>query len=463
MRAIPLVDEAGPVPACESAPIPNDIRVLIVSYYFPPTNAIGAQRCGKWAKYLPEHGVEPWVLTVSDGVVPTVGTVPLEIPLQQVIRAGLGPLLTNIVRRRRAAHSDADRPDMPRELGARRGSHRPWEVWQRVSRHFSDVRFPDRALPWLIPAAIAGYRTMRAARFDAILSSHGPPTSHIVAHLLARLHHVPWVADFRDPWSANHAHERGRLLGWAEALFEQLVLSRAAAISCSTRTFAQHFQELHGLPTHVIENGYDEDDYRFTRESDTRPPSERLHLTYTGTIYPAHQDVSRLFDALALIKSRAPHHYSSLVVNFVGSSREELIPLAQARAVLDCVRWHRKCARHESMMWQRSADINLIFEWHPVSTGVCPAKLYEYLGAGRPILAIGEQGGAIHDVLTRARAGRVIGNAADIADHILTHLNGHCPDSRPGNDVNLTPFTRRYQAGQIASLLRDVLHRHRGS
>lgn len=423
-------------------------RLLLVSYYFPPANTIGALRAGKLAKYLPDHGWEPWILTLRDGLFASAGALPVEVPAQRVLRADLGRLATRLAERRRGRTGGG-------------GAGRPGRgVWVRFSALFSDVRFPDRALPWCLPAIARGSELLRRERFDAIVSSHGPPSSHLVAAVLARRFRLPWVADFRDLWSGNHVHIRAGLPLRLETMLERRVLGRAVALTTVSAPLARRLAALHSKPVSVLPNGFDAADYA------GEPPPERADsfvIVYTGTVYPGKQDPGPVLAAVAALGAQGVR----IELHFYGSDAPPLAAQAQACGAGAYLHLHPAIPHREAVARQQAADALLLLAWtDPGSDGVYTGKVFEYLGARRPILATGPGGGVIERLLADTGAGTLVRDRAAAVARLreLLRQKRECGTTRlPERAETLQLYTRRYQAGVLARLLEGVVGRTRVS
>ena len=430
------------------------MKVLIVSYYFPPQNVIAAVRVGKLARYIADFGWEPWVLTLRSDLFPSAGDLPIEIPEGHVIRADLGRRMTRIAMNRQLARREGlieAEAAGPAASGLRLAKGRLW-AW--LSAQFTDVRFPDRAMPWVRPAVRAGAEFLRGGSFAALFSSHGPPSSHRVAAALSRGFALPWVADYRDLWTQSHIQSRREPLQWLETRFERSVMKKACALTTVSEPLARQLESLHNKPVTVIPNGFDEEDYRF------QPSGDRdgvFRIAYTGMIYPGKRDPSIVFQAVRRLIDAAKLAADKIEVQFFGSDSPLILELARRAGVESCVRVHPRIPNQEAIRRQIEADLLLLLEWpHPSAKGVYTGKVFEYLGARRPILATGPEGGVIESLLRETQSGTLVHDAAAAAAEIerLIEVKRVAGSTRlpQATDV-LRPYTRRWQARQLARIL----------
>lgn len=447
------------------------MRLLIISYSFPPANYISALRVGKWAKYLERAGIETWVLTLESGLFPSAGEIPVEIKSERVIRAGMGRCLTKYLNQRqtgvqRSRYSKQNNVSEAKFIGDV-SSHTSGtnqtilkSIWSWVSSKFSNVRFPDRALPWVLPAIRAGSETLQLRSFDVILSSHGPPSSHIVASVLAKRYSIPWVADYRDLWSMNHVHPRSGLFQWFEMMFERRILQRASALVTVSEPLAQQLQSLHTKPVYIIPNGFDEEDF-VSIEPVPQEKIDTLQIVYTGMIYPGKRDPSPLFKAIASLNALTTSKVPCVVVHFVGADSKIVFENARKYGVEKHVVCHPRCSNLESLQWQVNSDALLLLEWcDPAAKGVYTGKVFEYLGALRPILAIGPSGGVIDALLAETGAGRLMVEPKAIMAWLTSiyKIKQERGTTRlqSGNRL-IVQYTRRHQAAKLAVVLRGAV------
>ena len=434
-------------------------RVLIISYYFPPGNFIAALRAGKLAKYLQQHYWEPWVLTVEQGLFPSAGALPVEIQPEHVIRADLGKWLTARAKRRRCQTVLTDpnkRSNQTTPLTLSRLARLRGRAWASFSGLFTDIRFPDRALPWVLPAIVRGTDLLRHVPFDVIFSSHGPPSSHLVAAALSGRFNLPWVADFRDLWSQNHIQRRFWPLQPMETQLERWVLRRVAQLTTVSAPLAQQLQALHGKPVSVIPNGFDPDDFNLTEPT----ADQRFRIVYTGMIYPGKQDPAPLFAAIRQLHSTHPALALAIEVHFLGSDPALVMAVAEVYGMVDQVVVHPRLDNRQAIRWQWAADLLLLLEWNdPAARGVYTGKVFEYLGARRPILAIGVPGGVVESLLRETQSGLLATDAPAAAGFILRHWTRKHEDGTtrlPERNGLLEPYTRRHQASILARVLDHV-------
>jgi glycosyltransferase involved in cell wall biosynthesis len=345
-------------------------RVLIVAYYFPPIGGIGSIRLARFASLLPDLGWEPTVLAPRD--TPHAPDPNLRFPEERVIRSRS----IELSRLGRAA------------LGARDGDGGSADATRRSLRgalrsaaHRYEF-FPDPQIGWYPGAVAAGMRTLRREQFDVIYSSSYPITAHLIARSLSRRAGLPWVAEYRDPWSDRLYREHP--YGNRARALERAVARDATTVVMPTRTWAAHYGALWNTEIALLPNGFD-------MQLPERQPPERPTLTHVGSYYPGDHDLTTLWEALAELRQRSP----GLVprIRFVGHLPEQLRAEITARGLGEFLESTGFLSHDEAMRELMSASM-LIASGIPGDDarrrGWVPAKLFEYLASGLPVLYVAD-------------------------------------------------------------------------
>jgi glycosyltransferase involved in cell wall biosynthesis len=393
------------------------MRLLVVSFAFPPYNSIGGVRVGKTAKYLTRFGHDVRVLTARDQ--PFEPTLPVELPAEKITytrwltlrrsapMAEARPTPSDQNRtaapasRNRGAPAESSQTDAP---AATRG------LRQLLARHVKALLdFPDSNAGWLPYAVSEAARLAKGWRPELIFASSPPPTSLLVARQLGKRFGVPWVADLRDLWLDHPYYDQPAWRARLEARLERRVLGSAAGFVTVSQPLADRLREKYGREAAVVLNGYDGADY----PEDSAPPrGGPLRILYTGMIYPGRRDPSPLFAALRLMGGRAER----VRVVFHGFFLESARNLAREHGVEHLVEVNPPVPYHESLRMQTEADVLLLLLWSdPTERGVYTGKLFEYLGARRPVLAVGGVATVAADLVRERRAGAALDDPAAIA------------------------------------------------
>ncbi len=435
-------------------------RVGLVAYWYPPRQAAGALRAAALARYLPAFGWEPVVVTVrprsslhlsagppavrDDVPAPALATTDrawhaLAAAAVEALRGSeaLEPLKTENVLAGGRPHA--------------RAAHWVYRQW---------LSFPDDAWPWLVDRRSVA-RVFAAHGVEAIVSTSPPPTAHLVAAAAARRLQVPWVADYRDPWSQRSAWQRAWPLAGVEAALERRTLSRAAHVVTVSAPIAANLRRLLGLPVTVVPNGFDAAD-RGAAVADPLPiAGDRFTLVHTGTLTHGSRDPGLVFAALDAIVGRGELPIGALEVWFVGRHVEVARRgAARGPARAPAIRYAGSGPRAAALDAQRRATALLVLGSPDAAyDGDLPIKVFEYLDAGRPILAIASHQGALAALLAETRGGRVAASAAEVEAALIDwhgswRRGGHVA---AGSDAQaIARYERRRLTGEFARVLDRV-------
>ena len=278
--------------------------------------------------------------------------------------------------------------------GLRSPSHAPSLDRLAPVRRFgtSLLTFPDDEIGWLAPAVARGLRLVRQHSIDVVLSSAPPFTCHLIAQALKSLSGVRWVADFRDPWSRTTWSKRGTMK--AHRWLEQMTINGADAVILNTPELLDEFSKWYG-PTiaakfHVVTNGYDAE--MLERYAMQRPPEGLpLVLTHAGTLYGKRNPLP-LLEALAICHRDGRFPSGAVRLQLVGKIASQFdVSAAIQRLELDgTVVRIPQVPHHVSL--EILADSHVLVVIQPDAALMAPAKLYEYIGLRRPILALADEG-----------------------------------------------------------------------
>lgn len=419
------------------------MRILLVSYDFPPFNCIGAVRVGKTAKYLHLLGHDVRVVCADDQPLPK--TLPVEIPESQIVRTpwinvnALPELLLG------------GRERVAREGYVPRGSGRT--IWGRLRRIYKAVlNFPDGRVGWGIYAYRAAGRMIQGWRPDVIYASAMPFTSHLVAARLSARYRIPWVAEFRDLWTDHPSYSYGLFRRTLDEHLERRTLSGAAAMVTVSEPLATTLRRKYNKPTAVITNGYDPSDYPEPKQLSSA--SDTLRIVYTGTVYEGRQDPSPLFRAINRLGALGRR----VRVEFYGRYVESVRALATKLNVQDQVQTFPAIPYKESLAKQVNADLLLLLLWNDESQpGVYTGKLFEYIGAGRPILAIGPLRNVAAELIREKSLGIVTNDEAELTSFLTKVLEDRAYLSCIRLAGACDEYSREYQTRSLVRFLEETL------
>lgn len=419
------------------------MRILIITYYFPPFNTIGAVRMGKTARYLLRAGHDVRVVAACPPKL--TRALPLEIPPKRVTYAGRfdASWAPTLIAEAYAGDTRYRATEPPSPAGGLRG---------KLDKALYNLA--NKGLGWCSYAEAAARQVTRDWQPDLIFASYKPANALVAASNIARALRVPWVAELRDLWTDNHYYAASGLKGWFERRQERAVLSTAAGLVTVSEPLAEVLRGKYSAPVETVYNGYDAGDY-----PDPRPepaPGLPLRIVYTGDLYAGKRDPSPLFAALQLLGSAA----RDVRVEFYGSDPAAVRPLAEHYGVADSVLVHGAIPYSEALRAQCLADILLFMLWHdPREKGVFTGKFFEYLGARRPLLTLGPEDNVAASAVVERNAGVVANTPDDIAAHLRAWLAQKIDGGIPGlPEAAAVGYSREEQVGRLEGFFRRLLN-----
>ena len=394
---------------------------MVIASNFPPDASVGTMRTLRLVRHLMDAGWHVDVLTAAaegfrSGTVvdpALVGKVPAGV---DIVRARAWRPVERLVRGFRSkTHSagNADQAFANQPLSPARTIPMASRRHSRLKRALSAcTALPDREVSWFVPAVAGGWRAARRRPPDVIYSSGPPFTAHLVGAAVARLTGRPWVADFRDPWArAPWREDRFAFERRTWAILERWVATRAAAVIFATNANRQDFSRQYGPSVarrfHVVPNGCDVSDFDGLARHPEAPQGP-IVLLHAGSLYGA-RNPAPLFRAVSRMIASGVADMDRFRIRFIGRvgiPGIDLIALARNLSLERVVEFVAHMPRRAVLQEMLDAAALLIVQ--PLTTVSIPAKLYEYMAAGRPVLALAEAGGETADLVHRSGAGVVV-------------------------------------------------------
>ncbi len=386
------------------------MRILILSWYFPPINEIGALRVGKLADYLDNRGHDIWVVTAAREHADQ--SLAVRLSPDRIIRTGW---------------IDLDELSSPWRW-FRRQTNRPGSIGQsstltpairrlsslraNISRHYTWlIRFPDRQGGWSRYAKAASSNLLKKHDFDLIYASGPSFTAFRVASLLCRQHGVPWIAEFRDAWTRNHYVPKPEWREKLDEFLESRLLRTAAGIVAVSDPWAEYYGRRFQKPSIAVYNGFDSTILH--PESRSNRLGAPLSIVHMGSVYSGIRDPTPLFKALQL----ASFTPADLRIRFYGATPSAVLDLAKKIGVPGFGTACAQVPHHRALDIQNTSDVLLLLQ-SPLDVANIPAKMFEYFAARRPILGIGADDGIPARLIRERHAGLYSSNPDVLAGQL---------------------------------------------
>lgn len=319
--------------------------------------------------------------------------------------------------------------------------------------------YPDTERTWRRPGLRTARQIAKSQSFDAILSSSPFPTSHRIAHQLQQETGLPWLADFRDTWTDNPLYDFPAIRKRLEQRLEKRTLKTASALITVSEAYADQLRRTHGRDVLVIPNGFTFE----PSENGEGILSERFRIAYTGTIYTEKQDPEKFLLALAQLIVEGVIDQRDVEVHFFGRRDHWLNSRIATHGLENVVSQRGTVSRFDAVAEQRKAQLLLFLNWEDRDNkGLSHLKLYEYLAAGRPILATGGHGDdASRNILTHTNTGYFASTVADIKLALSMAYRQYRDDGRVaygGRAEAISEYSYAGRASLLAHCLDSVLH-----
>ncbi len=436
-------------------------KVLIISYAFPPMAAVGVYRVIKFCKFLPQFGWQPVVLTVKTG---------FNYAKDEALARDLDPEL-KVYRsrawdpfmwwdRRGAAKSKSvEKPDGAKKQEASAPpSPAAGSGLKRLIRQ--TLSTPDSSSLWIPFGTATGIRAVRKEGIDLVLSTSPPASAHVIGAQIAGLLRIPHVVDFRDLWTQNEAYDlldRPSALKRVDSWVERKVLARSSAVTTASDKFSDsirlHNRGLDPGRVHTITNGLDADDFRGVKFPTEK--NKRFTILHLGSLY-GRRDPSFFFNAVKAFIEKCPEASSQCEIKFIGNTpgAESFITDSRVRAMIS---FTPHVPHHEVLTQLWAADLLLlILGFGDEVAGVIPAKLFEYIATGRPILALVPEGEAKQLIDRHSPGYCVTGPDIETAVGYLTdaYSKWQRADGAPQSALRIPEeFDRRAQSRKLAEIM----------
>jgi glycosyltransferase involved in cell wall biosynthesis len=408
-------------------------RVLVVAYHYPPIQgSSGVHRTAAFAKFLREFGWDVSVLTVHP--------------------------------RAYESHRDENLKMIPSHVYVRRAA--AWDT----ARHFSlrgwyprALALPDRWQSWILTGTHTARQMIREQPTHALFSTFPIASAHAIGLRLHRATGLPWVADFRDPM-AQDGYPTDPAVWRSYARIEKQVFEHANRITVTTQGTAEYYEGRYGEKARqqlrVIENGFDPDAFPEERAPQATPaPGAKMLLLHSGVIYPKDRDPAPFLRALARLQREGIVSDQTLTVRFRASGYEDRYQqMIDSLGLGKLVELAPALPYNQAVEEMQLADALLLFQASTCNRQI-PAKLYEYLYSGRPILGVTDPEGDTGRLLARMGVPGIA--LLENSDAIYTMLREKLPAIRArqytiADRCEVEKLSRRSRTAELAKVLDEI-------
>ena len=379
-------------------------KVLIITYYWPPMGGGGVQRWLKTTKYLREFDWEPIIFTTENAEVSIH-----DESLLEDIPDGIEIIKVPIwepFRLYRSLTGQKGEKINPGFLQKKKGNSflQNISIWIR-----GNFFIPDAKKFWYRPSVKELSSYLLKNKVDAIVSTGPPHTTHLIAQKIANRFNIPWLADFRDPWTNIDFYDKLKLTMWADKKHRRLernVLKNASKIITVSKSWANDLLNISGINPIVINNGFDSTDFK---NAGKLPLDVKFSITHAGSLNKDRNPfiLWKVLEELVKVNSDFASKLEIKLIGPIDITVKEALKkhnLMQYTRLIDSLP-HKEVIPHLITSQVLLLPLNNV----PNIEGIIPGKMYEYLGALRPIICIGDIDGDAAEIIYETQTGSVVG------------------------------------------------------
>ncbi|MBV1922814.1 MAG: glycosyltransferase family 4 protein [Flavobacteriaceae bacterium] len=372
-------------------------RVLIIAYYWPPAGGPGVQRWLKFVTYFREFGIEPIVYTPENPHYPLVDNHILnEVP------KGIEVIKQPIKEPYRFAQLFSKKKT--KQISSGIITKKQASIVERVMLWVRGNYFiPDARIGWVKPSVKYLKEYISLNSIDAVITTGPPHSMHLIGLDLKKDLNITWIADFRDPWTTIHYHKSLQLSDSSEKKHKQLekeVLQNANCIVVTSPNTKKEFQDITEQPIEVITNGYD------TNHSIETILDDNFTLVHIGSLLSG-RNPEVLWKVLSELCLENENFANDFKLKLIGAVSKEVIDSLKNYQLVENTEVVGYVSHQEALQFQHNAQMLLLIEMNTVETrSIIPGKLFEYLLAQRPIVALGPEGSDIEAIISETNSGR---------------------------------------------------------
>lgn len=421
-------------------------KVLIISYYWPPVGGSGVQRWLKMSRYLRDKGWEPVIYTPEN---PSFGSI--DESLLNEVPKGLEVIKLPIW----------EPYQLFSRLKGKTGPITASDVRIKKNKKFLDklslwIRgnffIPDPRIFWIKPSVKFLPDILKANHIKAVITTGPPHSLHLIGEKLKRKTGIPWIADFRDPWTDWDLYEEFSMTPiakWKHKKLEKKVLQNADKIFTINNYYKEKLEVLGGRAVNVIGNGFDENDFKaFSYKRD-----DKFSIRHIG-IVDEMRDPSPFIEVFNVFLKE--HENENVELEFIGNVADTFKEWVEKNPVVSDHVYFTPYQPHSEIIkkYEHTEVLLLVLTKSEHAAGNTTGKIYEYLASGARILALGPEKGEVADILKITEAGKIVD--PDNIERIKLVLEDFYQEYKSGvraEGKDIAQFSRRAQAYKVAEEL----------
>lgn len=422
-------------------------KVLIITYYWPPAGGPGVQRWLNFVKYLKKFQIDPIVYIPSNPDYPL-----LDQTLEEEVPKDITILRNKIFEPYFLARIFSRKQTKTISSGIIAEDNNQNFLQKFMLYVRGNFFIPDARKFWIKPSTKFLAKYLSENNISTIITTGPPHSLHLIGLQLKEKVELNWIADFRDPWTEIGYHKKLKLTETSEAKhlkLEKLVLKKASHIITTSFTTKKEFEEKTKTPVSVITNGFDQ--INLPEEV----PDSKFSIAHIGSLLSG-RNPKNLWKVLGeLIKANLSFS-KDFQLNLVGAVSEEVLNSIRDAGLGQHIKIFGYIPHPEAVKFQRRSQVLLLVEIDSRETrGIIPGKLFEYMGAKRPVIAVGPPQWDVDRILQETGSGNAFGynDEEDLKYLILSYYNSYKKGELYSNSRNIDKYTRRNLTGKLAEVL----------
>ena len=424
-------------------------RALVITYYWPPAGGPGVQRWLKFVTYFKEFGIEP-VVFIPDNP---------HYPLQDKSIVSEIPEGIEIIRfpiKEPYGFAKIFSKKKTNQVSSGIITNKNQSVLEKLLLWIRGNFFiPDARIGWVKPAV--GFLKEYLAKNDMdIVISSGPPHSlHLIGMALKEELGIKWVADFRDPWTTIHYHQSLRLNKRAQKKhlkLESQVLNNSDLVVVTSARTKKEFQNITSAPIEVISNGYD------ILEKIEPNLDAQFSIAHIGSLL-TNRNPELLWEILSELKDENKVFSKNLLIKLVGAVSEDVLESLAALGLTENYKTLGYVSHQEAIQIQHDAQVLLLVEMDsPETKSIIPGKLFEYVAANRPILAIGPEGSDVEGIIKETNTGVYFKytDKEKLKQQVQLYYEAYLKANLNVNSKNIEKYSRSTLTKSLSTILLNI-------
>ena len=364
-------------------------NILVISYYWPPSGGPGVQRVLKFSKYLKKLGWEPIVLTAKDGDFPVK-----DHSLNDDAKTTQAYFVKSISHHKLYSWIVGKKTSPTYQLSS---SSEDSIIVKFIRWIRNNLIVPDGRIGWYPNAVKKGSDIIKQNNIRVIFSSAPPYTVHLIARTLSKKHELPWVADFRDPWTDrfyNYENKRLWLTKLIDSYLERKVINDATALTTVSKTISEYYKKTF----YVIHNGYDEEDFSLVNKTE----NNNVVISYIGTMTKS-QNPLMFFESIYELNLKEKKYQ----IDLIGNIHPDIKYYIEAKKYDNFIKIKPYIPHKDAIKKMCESDfLLLVIPNTEKNKGIVTGKLFEYIRSMRKIIMIGPPKSDAAKIIAQTNSGR---------------------------------------------------------